>query len=309
MARWSDGPSKPAAPMRCSVADGSRIHCVRAITSLSTHTGQKTDPIRPTPIPSNCPMDGSSAEPPRLEARSSMKLAILILLMTGAAMSQSEFTPPRLADGHPDFGGIWMAAGLSAAFNVEEHGASYGTPAGPSVIVDPPGGKLPYLPGMRERASDNDQHRERDPVGQCHMHGVPRVMFPPFPLEIVQDGNYIVILAETEHGVRIIPTDARPFLKDYSAWNGDSRGRWEGNTLVVDVTNFKPETWLDNAGNFHGNKLHVIERYTRTGADTLRYEATIEDPEVFERAWSIRVDLARLSLIHISEPTRQAEIS
>jgi len=99
-----------------------------------------------------------------------------------------------------------MAASLSAAFNVEEHEAKYGTPAGPSVIVEPLGGKLPYLPGMREIANDNDAHRERDPVGQCHMHGVPRVMFPPFPLEILQDGPYVVILTETEHGVRIIPT-------------------------------------------------------------------------------------------------------
>src|SRR3954463_6359202 len=108
---------------------------------------------------------------------------ILILLLLTAAITgsaQSEFAPPRIADGHPDFGGIWMAASLSAAFNVEEHGASYGTPAGPSVIVEPPGGKLPYLPGMRDREADNDQPRDRAPVGQCHMHGVPRVMFPPF---------------------------------------------------------------------------------------------------------------------------------
>src|SRR5438874_10952257 len=132
-------------------------------------------------------MDGSSVEHRRLEARSSMKLAILLLLATGAA-PQSGFTPPRLADGHPNLGGIWMAATLSAAFNVEEHAASYGTPAGPSVIIDPKDGKLPYLPGFREQARDNDAHRERDPVGQCHMHGVPRVMFPPFPIHIVQDG-------------------------------------------------------------------------------------------------------------------------
>src|SRR2546423_11844784 len=97
-------------------------------------------------------MDGRSAEHRRVEARSSMKLAIFLLLATGAA-SQSEFTPPRLADGHPNLGGIWMAASLSAAFNVEEHGASYGTPAAPSVIVDPPGGKRPHPPGIRERAA------------------------------------------------------------------------------------------------------------------------------------------------------------
>src|SRR4029079_7147966 len=100
-------------------------------------------------------MDGRSAEHPRVEERSSMKLAIFLLLATGAA-SQSEFSPPRLADGHPNLGGIGRAASLSAAFKVEEHGASYGTPAGPSVIVDPPGGKLPSLPGMRARAADKD---------------------------------------------------------------------------------------------------------------------------------------------------------
>jgi hypothetical protein len=237
-------------------------------------------------------MDGKSVEQHRVEASSSMKLAILLLLGIGAAV-QSEFTPPRLADGHPNFGGIWMAASLSAAFNVEEHGASYGTPAGPSVIVDPPGGKLPYLPGMRERAADNDQHRERDPVGQCHMHGVPRIMFPPFPLEIVQDGDYVVILSETEHGVRIIPTDGRPFLKDYSSWNGDSRGHWDGDTLVVEVRGLNGRSWLDQAGNFMGEGAHVVERFRLTGKDTLDYQATVENPTVFSRPFTLHVPLRR----------------
>jgi hypothetical protein len=237
-------------------------------------------------------MDGKSVVHHRVEASSSMKLAMLLLVSIGVA-AQSEFTPPRLADGHPNFGGIWMAASLSAAFNVEEHGASYGTPAGPSVIVDPPGGKLPYLPGMRERAADNDQHRERDPVGQCHMHGVPRVMFPPFPLEIVQDGNYVLILTETEHGVRIIPTDGRPFLKDYSAWNGDSRGHWDGDTLVVEVGGLNGRSWLDQAGNFMGAGAHVVERFRLTGKDTLDYQATVENPAVFSRPFTLRVPLRR----------------
>ena len=202
---------------------------------------------------------------------------LIVFLAAVAAIAQSAFTPPRLADGHPDLTGIWMAATLSAAFNVEEHAASYGTPAGPTVIVDPPGGKLPYLPGMRERAIDNDKHRERDPVGQCHMHGVPRVMFPPFPLEIVQDGPYVVILTETEHGVRIIPTDGRPFLKDYSSWNGDSRGRWDGDTLVVDVRGLNGKGWLDQAGNFVGAGARVTE----------------ENPSVFSRTFTVRVPMRR----------------
>ena len=209
------------------------------------------------------------------------------------ASAQTQFVPPRLGDGHPDFGGIWMAASLSAAFNVEEHPASYGTPAGPSVIIDPPDGRLPYLPGMRERALDNDKHRERDPVGQCHMHGVPRVMFPPFPLEILQDREYVVILAETEHGVRIIPTDGRPFLTNYSSWNGDSRGRWDGDTLVVEVRGLNGRSWLDQAGNFMGAGARVVERFRLTGKDSLDYQATVENPSVFSRPFTVRVPLRR----------------
>jgi hypothetical protein len=196
-----------------------------------------------------------------------------------APVSQAPFSPPRLADGHPDFGGIWMAATLSAAFNVEEHEAKYGTPA--------------YLPGMRAIADDNDQHRERDPVGQCHMHGVPRVMFPPFPLEILQDGEYVVILTETEHGVRIIPTDGRPFLKNYSSWNGDSRGRWDGDTLVVEVRGLNGKGWLDQAGNFVGEGATVLERFRLTGKDTLEYEATVTNPKVFSQPVTMRVPLRR----------------
>ena len=225
-----------------------------------------------------------------------MKVLTLLAIGFVAALhasAQTQFVPQRLADGHPDFGGIWMAASLSAAFNVEEHAASYGTPAGPSVIIDPPDGKLPYLPGMRERALDNEKHRERDPVGQCHMHGVPRVMFPPFPLEILQDREYVVILAETEHGVRIIPTDGRPFLTNYSSWNGDSRGRWEGDTLVVEVRGLNGRGWLDQAGNFMGAGARVVERFRLTGKDSLDYQATVENPSVFSRPFTVRVPLRR----------------
>jgi hypothetical protein len=200
---------------------------------------------------------------------------------------------PRLSNGRPDFNGVWQAANSSAAFNVEEHPAAYGTPAGPSSIVDPPDRKLPYLPGMRERAEDNNQHRERDPVGNCHMHGVPRVMFPPFPLEIVQDGDYFVILSETEHGVRIIPTDGRPHRENYRSYQGDARGRWDGDTLVVDVIGMNGKTWLDQAGNFLDENAHVVERFQLTGRDTFTYEATVDDPTVYSRPWTVRVTMRR----------------
>ena len=211
----------------------------------------------------------------------------------GKGASNAPFTMPRLANGHPDFQGIWMAGTLSAAFNVEEHAEKYGTPAGPSIITDPPGGKLPYLPGMRAIADSNDSHRERDPVGQCHMHGVPRVMFPPFPLEVVQDGDYVVILTETEHGVRIIPTDGRPFLKNYSSWNGDSRGHWDGDTLVVEVRGLNGKGWLDQAGNFVGESATVMERFHLTAKDTLEYEATVTNPKVFSQPVTMKIPLRR----------------
>lgn len=212
-----------------------------------------------------------------------MRLAILLAAMAASINAQQR----------PDFSGVWQAASFSAAFNVEEHPASYGTPAGPSVIEFPRGGKLPYLPGMREKALDNDKHRERDPVGQCHMHGVPRVMFPPFPLEIVMDGDYVVILAETEHGVRIIPTDGRPHLPNYSSWNGDSRGHWEGDTLVVDVRGLNGKGWLDQAGNYVGEGAKVTERFRLIDKDTLDYQAIVENPKVFSQPFTLRVPLKR----------------
>jgi hypothetical protein len=238
-----------------------------------------------------------------------MRQLLLLVLIGVAALAQpapkgrggpgrgapnaQPFTPSRLADGHPDFGGVWMSGSLSAAFNVEQHEAKYGTPAGRSVIVDPPGGKLPYLPGMREIANDNDAHRERDPVSHCHMHGVPRVMFPPFPLEIMQDGPYVVILTETEHGVRIIPTDGRPFLKNYLSSNGDSRGHWEGDTLVVEVRGLNGKGWLDQAGNFVGEGASAVERFRLTGKDTIEYQATVTNPKVFSQPFTLRVPLRR----------------
>jgi len=101
---------------------------------------------------------------------------------------------------------------------------------------------------------------------------VPRQLVPPFPLEIVQDGDYFAILSETEHSVRVIPLDGRPHRKNYSAWNGDSRGHWEGDTLVVDVTGLNGKTWLDQAGNFVDENEHVVERFRMAGPNTIVYE-------------------------------------
>lgn len=211
-----------------------------------------------------------------------------------AAFSRAQsFSPPRLPNGHPDFQGVWRAASISAAFDVQAHEAGYQIPAGPSVIVDPPDGKLPYLPEAAQKAKVNWDERDRDPVGYCHPHGVPRQLVPPFPLEFVEDADYFAILSETEHSVRVIPLDGRPHRKNYWSWVGDSRGRWDGDTLVVDVTGLNGKTWLDQAGNFTDENSRVIERFTMTRPDRIIYEATITDRTVYSRPWTMRIPLAR----------------
>ena len=110
--------------------------------------------------------------------------------------------------------------------------------------------------------------------------------------QILQGPGYVAILVEMIHDMRIISLDGRPHIPaNIRQWLGDSRGRWEGNTLVVDVANFNDQTWFDRAGNFHSDALHVVERYTRTDAGTITYEASIEDPKVFTRPWKISMPL------------------
>ena len=187
-------------------------------------------------------------------------------------------------DAH-DLRGIWQAKG-NAYRNLE---------AEKGVIVDPANGKVPYRAEARSIADRNFQARATtDPLLVCFQPGVPRATLLPEPFQIFQQQDRIVIVYQHVHAYRVIFTDGRPHYDDgIEFYMGDSRGRWEGNTLVVDATNFKPENWLDAAGHFLSNKLHVVERYTRTAPNTMRYEATIEDPEVFQQPWTIRVELAR----------------
>ncbi|MEO5922314.1 MAG: hypothetical protein ABIR70_00650 [Bryobacteraceae bacterium] len=197
-----------------------------------------------------------------------MKHALLVLMCACPALWAQ-------AETH-DIRGIWQAAGTHS-------------------IVDPKGGKIPYRAGARATADSNARQRATaDPLLSCFQPGLPRATMLPEPFQIFQNPDRVVIVYQHVHAYRVIFTDGRPHYDDgIEFYMGDSRGRWEGDTLVVDVTNFKPETWLDSAGTFHSNKLHVVERYTRTAPNTMRYEATIEDPEVFERPWTIRLNLAR----------------
>jgi hypothetical protein len=177
-----------------------------------------------------------------------------------------------------------------------------------SLIVDPPDGKIPALTADGERraaalAAERKAHpadgpEDRSLGERCLVWptGGPPMMPGPYNsnYQILQIPGYVVIFIEMIHDARIIPLDGRPHLpSSVRQWMGDSRGHWEGNTLVVDVKNFNDETWFDHAGNFHSDALHVVERYTPASPEVLLYEATIEDSKVFTRPWKISFPLYR----------------
>lgn len=200
---------------------------------------------------------------------------------------------PAGADSKRDFQGIWEARG-TAQFGLEAHSADDGIHAGPSVIVDPADGKIPYKPEALAKRAENFKDRAKlDPVNKCYLPGVPRITYMPFPFQIFQTPEFVAITYEYVHASRTIHMQNPKHLDDISFWMGDSRGHWEGNTLVVDVADNEAATWLDASGDFHSDQLHVVERYTRTAPDTLLYEATIEDPKIYTRPWKISLPLYR----------------
>jgi hypothetical protein len=230
-----------------------------------------------------------------------------------AGQFPAAYRAPRL-DGHPDLNGIWQAV-TSANWNIEDHDAQPGLhpelegaydaqPAGQGIVE---GGAIPYRPEMLAKrkqnfdkrgivdvvTSDEKWHDSGDPELKCYMPGVPRATYMPFPFQIVQgSGPYILMAYEYASTTRTIRMNFKEEAPTDS-WMGWSRGRWEGETLVVDVTGFNDLTWFDRAGNFHSDALHVVERYTAVSPYHLQYEATIEDPKVFTRPWKINLPLYR----------------
>ncbi len=178
----------------------------------------------------------------------------------------------------------------SAAGAVSSLGAIGAVPPGESVVE---GGIIPYLPAAAAKKQENFAHRwTDDPEIKCFMPGVPRANYMPYPFQIVQGEKTILFTYSFASAVRTI----RMGIKEQSpvdSWMGWSVGRWEGSTLVVDVSGFNDQTWFDRAGDFHSDKLHVVERYTPRGKDAIDYEATMEDPEVFSRPWKISMPLYR----------------
>jgi hypothetical protein len=197
---------------------------------------------------------------------------------------------PRTADGKPNLAGVWQTMN-TAAWDIQDHTAAPGIPAGQGVVE---GNELPYRPEMAAKKQENFKNRETaDPETKCYMPGVPRATYMPFPFQIVQAPKQVTMLYEYAHTVRNIFMDTPHPRGPLYWWMGDSRGRWEGDTLVVDVTDFNDETWFDRTGNFHSTALHVIERYTLVDADHINYEATIEDAQVFTRPWKMSMILYR----------------
>jgi hypothetical protein len=242
-------------------------------------------------------------------------LSLRPVLVAGQAPTvvAKRWNPPRTPDGQPDIQGFWnvtMVGGEGGAqyslegLTNERHSLITGQRrmSGRSVIVDPADGKIPYQPWAAKKAAehfDNVDYPAKpeyiDGRTRCYLPGVPRQLWSATGgYQIVQTPGYVVMMIEFTHAYRIIPLEGRPHVGDnIKLWQGDSRGHWEGNTLVVDVTNLNDQTWFDIVGNFHSDAMRVVERFTVVDADTIHYEATIDDAKVYTRPWKIVFTAAR----------------
>jgi hypothetical protein len=219
------------------------------------------------------------------------------------AQAPSAATPgyraPRTADGKPNLNGVWQVLN-EANWDLEPHAAAQGPvlALGAEFSIQPgtgvvEGGPIPYKPEALAQKNKNSVNRLKDdPEIKCYMAGVPRSTYMPYPFQIIQGTDTIMIAYEFAGAVRTIDM-GKTTEAPADSWMGWSYGHWEGETLVVDVTGLNDKTWFDRAGNYHSDALHVVERYTPRSADTLMYEATIEDPNVFTRPWKISMPLYR----------------
>jgi hypothetical protein len=197
---------------------------------------------------------------------------------------------PRTADGKPDLSGIWQVLN-TAAWDIQDHQAMKGVPAGQGVVE---GNELPYLPEALAKKNENFKNRlTADPEAKCFQPGVPRIMYMPYPFQIVQTPTYIGLLFEYVHTTRHIRLNSEHPEGPIEWALGDTRARWEGDTLVTDVVHFNAETWFDRAGNFHSEAMHLVERFTMLDRDHITYEVTVEDPKVFSRPWKMSMPLYR----------------
>jgi hypothetical protein len=209
------------------------------------------------------------------------------------------YRAPRTKDGKPDLNGIWQALN-TANWDVEPHGAGFGPfwqlgaayaiPPGMGVVE---GGTIPYKPEALQKKKENFANRMNlDPEIKCYLPGVPRAMYMPYPFQMIQSPEHIMMVFQFAGALRTVYMKRKDAPAD--SWMGWSNGRWEGETLVVETGDFNGMTWFDRAGNFHSEKMKVVERITALDKDHLNYEATIEDPETFTRPWKISMPLYRV---------------
>jgi hypothetical protein len=242
------------------------------------------------------------------------KVLLAVMMAIGVVpLAGQAYRAPRAPDGKPDLNGIWQALN-EANYDLEGHmarpamalrpgphgpvpaaavlalGAVGAVPPGVGVVE---GGQIPYKPEvLATRKQNQEDWLNRDPEIKCYLPGVPRATYMPYPFQILQSASAMTFVYEYAGAVRnIYLKDPGPAPAD--SWMGKSVGHWEGETLVVNVTDLNDNTWFDRAGNFHSDKLHVTELYRRTSPDVIMYEATIEDPSVFTRPWKISMALYR----------------
>ena len=226
---------------------------------------------------------------------------ISLLGCTQEQTSESSIAASVVSSDLTDLSGIWQTMN-TASWNLEGHtaskmpvtdilGALGGIPAGMSVVE---GGEIPYLPEALEKRDQNGSDwTNLDPVAKCYIPGVPRSTYMPWPFQILQTDTEIFIAYEFGSNSRTIFMDRPGTEAPLPSWMGYSLGHWEDETLVVNVTKQVPDTWLDASGNYHGADLVVEERYTLVDENRIQYEATINDPDVFSRPWTIKMPLYR----------------
>jgi hypothetical protein len=212
--------------------------------------------------------------------------------------------PQKLSDGQPDVQGIWAAVngGSTSLTNPISGGEDFDRRVSgenirrPSRVIDPPDGLLPYQPwaAARQKRQESDYERPTRPEHidtqhRCLISGIPRLYTIVPSFRIIQVPGSVVFVWDEYHAYRVIPLDGRPHIaSNVKLWMGDARGRWEGNTLVVDTTNVRGAR-LTYIGDFYSENAHVTERMTFVDADNMTYQATVDDPTVFTRPWTFRI--------------------
>jgi hypothetical protein len=217
--------------------------------------------------------------------------AAIAALLAGSApsvLAQAQPKIPRAADGKPDLSGIWITGGLALLIGDKEAREIQAADRAAGRTLPPPE-QLSYLPAAEAKRQYYLSRRGiDDPMARCFLSGVPRITTRPLPFQIIQMKDQVILLYEAHHAFRIVPTDGRRHPDDIEpSFLGDSVGRWEGDTLVVDTVNFSPKSYFMGSA----ENLHLIERFTRTSTDTITYQMTLDDPATWTKSWSAEMPL------------------